>query len=124
MSFRALERVDHVVDDRRSREDVPLRRGKPAALVPGPLRRLRTGEGRVLALQVHHGELPSLLGPVVRQRIRILVPDLFDDRGRRRAAAQQLESPRPIADVHNRLRRRDASGRVGPQDAVADREHA
>jgi hypothetical protein len=74
--------------------------------------------------QVHHRELASLLGPVLRQRIAILCEDLADDRRRLRVLAQQLDRARAVADVDDRLGGRDAGIGVGPQHPVADREDA
>src|SRR6266487_6518462 len=49
-----LERVDHVLDDRRSGEDVALSGRVLAAFVSGPLGRFRPGVRGIFALQVHH----------------------------------------------------------------------
>ena len=54
----------------------------------------------------------------------ILSQNLLDDRVRRHPARSSCQRLRPVADVDDRLRRRDADIGVGPEDAVADREHA
>ena len=89
-----------------------------------PLGGFRSRVRGVLALEVHHGELAALPGPRLRQRIGILFQDLLDDGARLHPLAQQRERFRPVADVDDRLGRRDAGLGVGPQHAVADREDA
>ncbi len=115
-----LEPADHVVHDLRTREDIALRGAVFSALVPGPCRRFRPGKRGVLTCQVHDRELPTLLRPVFRQRIRILLPDLLDDRVGREALTEQLQCLRPIAHVHDRLCGGNADVGVGPQHAVAN----
>jgi hypothetical protein len=82
--------------------------------------------GPVLALRVHHRELPAGLGPRLPRvaGIRIAVENGFDDRVGREARAQQRERLRTVAHVHDRLRRGDADARLGPEHAVADGKHA
>src|SRR5262249_52758688 len=124
MPRRVLEAIDHVADDIRPGEDVALGGRVLAALVSGPRGRLRSGERGVLAFEIHHRELPALLRPVIRKRIGISAPDLFDDRLRLQPLPQEIERLRAIADVDDRLRRGDANRGIGPQHAVASREHA
>ena len=95
-------------------------------LVAGPRRRFRAGVCRVVALRIHDRELapgflPALAGVA---GIGIAVEDRLDDRVRLHPRAQQRERLRPVADVDDRLRRRDADARLAPQHAVADGEHA
>ena len=119
MPFRFLERRDHVVDDRRARQDIALRRRELPAPVARPYRRFRSRVGGVLAFQVHDSELTPLLAPLLGQRIGIVLQNLLDDVLRRHLLPQQIERLRPVADVDDRLRRGHAGVGVGPQHAVA-----
>ena len=124
MARRVLEPLDHVLHHVRPGQDVALRRGELAALLARPFGRLRPRICRVLALQIHHRELPSLLAPGIGQRVGVFLENLLDDRGRLHLLPQQRERLASIADIHDRLRRGDADVGVGPEDAIADGEDA
>ena len=119
-----LERLHHAGDDGLAGQDVALRGAVLAGAMAGPDAGLRPGERRRLARLIDHRELPALLGPALRLRVAIAVPDRVDDRRRRHAGAQQGDRLRAVADVDDRLRRRRADAGFGPQHAVADGEDA
>jgi hypothetical protein len=91
-----------------------------------PLTRFRSGEHRGLAGGIDDRKLASGFRPrlIAIAGVGIAIPDLLHDVGGLQALAQQLESLRAIADIHNRLGRGRAHAGLGPEHAVADREHA
>src|SRR5688572_652303 len=118
-----FERLDHRVHDLGTGEDVALRRAVLAEFAAGPRGGFRTGERRGLALQVHHRELAALLGPAIGNWIRILLPNLLDDRVGTHSLLQELDALRSIADVDDRLRGHDAGVGVGGEH-TGQGEHA
>ena len=95
-----------------------------ARLVARPRGRLGTCVRVDVALGVDDGELASLLGPVLRARVRITPPDRLDDLLGSDALAKQLDCARTVANVDNRLRCRGADAGLCREHAVADCEDA
>src|SRR5215813_15529696 len=124
MPFGRLERIDHLVHDLFARQDVALRRAVFAELVSGPGRSFSAGERGGFASGVDDGELAALFGPILRARVRVGIPDLFDDLFRSDSLLEQSQRLLAIADIHNRLRGGRSDAGLGPEHAVADREDA
>src|SRR5204863_2094243 len=125
---RPLEARDHAIDYCCAGEDVALRRAVRvrgrARLVARPRGRLGTCVRVDVALGVDDGEVASLLGPVLRARVRITPPDRLDDLLGSDALAKQLDCARTVANVDNRLRCRGADAGLCREHAVADCEDA
>src|SRR4029453_2788560 len=124
MPFGRLEGLDHFVHYLFARQDVALRGAVFAKLVSCPCASFRTGERGGFAFGVDYGELTALFGPILRTRVGIGFPNLFDDLFGSDALLEQRQRLRAIADVYNRLRRHRSHISLGPQHSVADREDA
>src|SRR5690606_32096222 len=128
VTLRLLERAHHLVHDRLAGEDVALggavRARLRARLVAGPGARLRARERRDVALRIDDGELPALLRPVVRARVRVRLPHAADYVGGCDALLEQRNRLRAVAHVDDRLCRDGADAGLCPEHAVADGEDA
>src|SRR5262245_28169476 len=124
MPFGRLEGLDHLVHYFFARQDIALRRAVFAEFVACPWCGFRASERGGFAFGVDDGELTPLFGPILRSRIGIGFPDLFDDLFRSYALLEQRQRLRAVADVHNRLRSHRSYISLGPQHSIADREDA
>src|SRR5262249_59686891 len=98
MPFGRLEGLDHFVHYLFARQDVALRGAVFAKLVSCPGGSFRAGESGGFAFGVDDGELTALFGPVLRTRIGIGLPNLFENLFRRDALLEPPQRLRAIAD--------------------------
>src|SRR4051812_5802069 len=128
VALRSLEPGDHAVDDRRAGQNVPLRcamsLGGSARLVAGPWRRLGTRVREDVALGIDHRELTAFLGPILRARVGVALPDRFPALLGDDPLAKWRYRTRAVTDIDDRLRRRRADSGLGGEHTVADREDA